>query len=187
MRKHSNVPVPKEAPLRVPRHTITVTKEIIKKACQRNSRHCMIAETIKAQIPGATTVTVDLMTIRFSIPEKGLRYTYHTPHLAQDALARFDRGIEVKPITVKLKNGHATSMVKNCKQDGKITQKPLHKLGGKKMRVIPVSGGTGLETQIVGGKPPPLQKPKHGSNSSLRVFGVRNWTEGWQHVSELGS
>jgi len=184
MRKQSEVPLPKEAPFRVPRHKIIVTEDIIKRACRRNSRHCMIAEAVKEQIPEATTVSVDLMTIRFSIPKKGLRYTYHTPPVAQDALARFDRGIVVEPITIRLKNGHATSMMKSHKQNGKTIQRPRHKLGGKKLRVTSASGGTAVETEIVGGKPPPVQKPKHGSNGSVRVFGIRNWTEGWKHVSE---
>jgi hypothetical protein len=186
MRQPSEAPSPKEPPLRVPRHNVAVTPEIIERACRRNSRHCMIAEAVKAQIPGATTVCVDMMTVRFSIPEKGLRYTYPTPALAQDALARFDRGLIVEPITVRLKNGQATSMVWHEKQDdGKRMQRQLHKLGRKKLRVTPASGGTRIETEIVGGKPPPVQKPKHGSNSSIRVFGIRNWTGEWRHASEI--
>src|SRR4029077_405620 len=176
----------KTDPLRVPRYDISVAETIIEKACQRNSRHCMIAEAIKEQIPGAINVVVDMMTIRFSIPEKGFRYTFHTPPLAQDALARFDRGIAVDPFTVRLKNGHATSMVKHVREtDGpRIKKTKVHNgLGTPKIKVEKASNG-GIETEIVGGKPPPVLKPKHGSHSSIRVFGVRNWTEGWEHVSE---
>ena len=172
--------------IRVPTHSIAITEEIINKACRRDSRHCMIAEAIREQIQGATFIAVDMMTIRFSVPEKGLRFSYHTPPLAQDALARFDRGIEVDPFTIKLKNGHAISMVQHVKENDGVSRrkKKIHDLGPKKMK-IKHGGKHGIETEIIGGEAIPVQKPKHGSHSSIRVFGMRNWTEGWKHISEI--
>jgi hypothetical protein len=51
----------------------------------------MIAEAIKQAVPRATNVSVDLSTVRWTDPEKKLRYTYLTPRAAQIALPAMTR------------------------------------------------------------------------------------------------
>src|SRR5262245_57512785 len=72
-----------------PRGLVRVTDELIETALPKNSEHCMIADAVKIAFPGAKGVSVDLATIRFSDPEKGLRYIYLTPRIAQTALVEF--------------------------------------------------------------------------------------------------
>lgn len=55
----------------------------------------MIADALKATLPHATHVMVDLATIRYTDREKGVRYTYLTPASAQQALLCFDQGMEI--------------------------------------------------------------------------------------------
>lgn len=83
------------------RVTLTITEEIINASIQRDSSHCMIAEAVYAQIPGAAFVSVDLQTIRWTDRKKGRRYIAFTPAVAQQALVDFDRGDPVKPFTIR--------------------------------------------------------------------------------------
>jgi hypothetical protein len=74
------------------RHTIEVTQTDIETAVPKDSGHCAIADAIARQIPGASRVTVDLQTIRWTDTEKGERYVYLTPRVAQALLLDFDQG-----------------------------------------------------------------------------------------------
>ena len=58
---------------------VSVTRDVIDKAERRDSSHCMIADAIRASIPDAQNVSVDLATIRWSEPKKGVRLMYLTP------------------------------------------------------------------------------------------------------------
>ena len=78
-------------------YAISVSRETIERATQRDSRHCMIAEAIRDARPDAQFVSVDIQTIRFSIPFKRIRCTYLTPRIAQLALVRFDQGRSLEP------------------------------------------------------------------------------------------
>jgi hypothetical protein len=86
-----------------PHITVSVNQEQIDNAIRRDSRHCWIAEAIKTVVPDMTAVTVDLQTIRFTDPEKRLRYSYLTPHSCHIALIDFDRGIQPEPFTFTLR------------------------------------------------------------------------------------
>lgn len=77
---------------RSPRIQVKITPEILAQSQVRNSSHCMIAEAIKAAVPNAKLVAVDLQTCRYTDPEKHIRYTYLTPRIAQAALVAFDQG-----------------------------------------------------------------------------------------------
>lgn len=70
-----------------------VTPEIIDRAVVRNSGHCLVADALKAAMPDATRVSVDLQTIRFTLPSTGRRFIYLTPESAQHLLIDFDQGI----------------------------------------------------------------------------------------------
>jgi hypothetical protein len=81
---------------------VKITEELIAQAEEKNSKHCMIADAIRAAIPHAKAVSVDLATIRFTDPEKGQRYLYLTPPSVQAALINFDQGVHTKPFEFRL-------------------------------------------------------------------------------------
>jgi hypothetical protein len=63
---------------------------------------------VKEAYPNAQRISVDLQTIRFTDPERGVRYTYLTPRTAQVLLVKFDQGHDIEPLTVQLRSGSAT-------------------------------------------------------------------------------
>ncbi len=75
-----------------PRLTLHLTEQVWSDAVRASSGSCIVAEAIKQQYPQFTGVSVDMATIRFSDPKKGLRYTYLTPEAAQIMLLSFDQG-----------------------------------------------------------------------------------------------
>lgn len=87
----------------LPQIEITVGEETITTAVQRDSRHCWIAESIALAYPDASSVTVDLQSIRISNRAKRLRYLYLTPPACQRALIDFDRGLKPEPFSFSLK------------------------------------------------------------------------------------
>jgi hypothetical protein len=93
-----------------PRVDVNVTKPIMDLSKGRNSSHCMIAEALRDARPDAASISVDLQTIRFSLPNRRLRYTYLTPRIAQLALIKFDQGQMPEPFSFSLKGAHVTSM-----------------------------------------------------------------------------
>src|SRR5438034_11685730 len=76
---------------------IAVSQANIEKGINADSRKCVVAEAVKSCIPNATSVAVDLATIRFTDKETGNRYTYMTPSSAQQAIIQFDQGIKPEP------------------------------------------------------------------------------------------
>jgi len=168
-----------QQPERVPRPQIEVTSEIIEKACHRNVHRCMIADALRAHFPQATAIVVDMLGIRFSDPEKGVRYFYPTPPIAQQALVGFDMGKVIPPFTLRLKGGQVASMVA---RRGGETPKQVHKFGRRKYTVKKEPNG-GMVAEVVGGKLPPHRVPPHPSRSGMREFGVKNFSgdfvRGW--------
>lgn len=75
---------------------IPITQEIINNAVQRDSSHCVIADAVRAAMPDVTRVTVDLQTIRFTLPD-GSRAVYLTPAHEQMLLVNFDQGVKPEP------------------------------------------------------------------------------------------
>jgi hypothetical protein len=69
-----------------------VTQRHIDEAIPKDSSHCMITEAIKEALPNAKFVSTDLQTIRWTDPQKKLRYIVLTPQLAQIRLIAFDQG-----------------------------------------------------------------------------------------------
>ena len=91
--------------------TISVEQKHIDDAMERNSSHCATAEAIKEAIPDARFVSVDLQTIRWTDPKKGLRYCFLTPHVVQhNIIIPFDQGDRegCKPITFRMKPAFVT-------------------------------------------------------------------------------
>lgn len=89
------VPVPQEV-------KVEITEELIERATQRDSRHCMIAEAIQAMRPDYRNIMVDLATIRWTNPRTRRRYVCLTPERAAAALVAFDQGRPVEPFSVRL-------------------------------------------------------------------------------------
>jgi hypothetical protein len=83
---------------------ISVLDRHLAAALRANSSHCAIAMAIADAIPDARRIAVDLQTIRWSLPKRGVRYVFLTPHVAQqDIIIPFDQGEECKPVTFRMK------------------------------------------------------------------------------------
>lgn len=93
-----------------PNFSVNVTAEVMELSRDRDSSHCMVAMAVKDAMPKATSISVDLQTIRFSLPDKRLRYTYLTPRVAQLAIIQFDQGKMPEPFSFKLAGAHVTTM-----------------------------------------------------------------------------
>src|SRR5438128_1532541 len=74
-----------------------VTKALVDQATKKNSQHCMVAEAVKAAVPDAQHVMVDLATIRFTDTKRAKRLVYLTPKIAQQRLVDFDQGKPLEP------------------------------------------------------------------------------------------
>ena len=77
----------------------------------------MIAEAIRDARPDVKSISVDLQTIRFSIPKKRIRCIYLTPRIAQLALIRFDQGQKMPgEFQFQLRGAHVTAMAERTSQ-----------------------------------------------------------------------
>jgi len=85
---------------------VTVDEPIIERACQRDSRHCMVAEAIQAQHPKWRNISVDVATIRWTNPKTRMRYTALTPDSIRGAILAFDQGEPVRPFSFTLTPVH---------------------------------------------------------------------------------
>lgn len=166
---------------RAPKLKVPITKEQINESIARDSSHCMIADAIRAHVPDAKHISVDLQTIRFSDPKKGLRYTYLTPRIGQVALVNFDQGIKPDPFELPLRGAQVTYSGSRQKRSAKSEVSPAQhrqrmeaseksrkvreKL--KKARLVD-RNASGDVPEVVGGKTPPKIP---GGNR--REFGLR--------------
>jgi hypothetical protein len=146
---------------------VRVTQPIIDLAQQSDSSHCMIADAIRVAIPHVKSVSVDLATIRFTDPTKRQRYVYLTPPAAQQALIRFDQGVEAAEFTFRLVK--AVQVVESAKRqvqaDG-TTKQPSRKV----QKVVGTSGRK--QPTILGGKLPDraaLSSPPTKAKLTLQV------------------
>jgi hypothetical protein len=182
-----------------------VTAENIKNACKADSRHCMIAQAIATELPHVRAISVDMMTIRWSDPAKGWRFVYLTPKPAQEALVRYDMGLEIRPFSFQVRSGHATPMNlgsgKNRKRAHKVRENKIAKVTDKTIvhsvgsESVPMWPAKKDSVTSVGSKPVPMGPGKkdsidgirrvsgprnwHPSHNSLRQFGFRGFTEGF--------
>lgn len=90
-----------------PKLSIDVSAETIKNSVRKDSRSCMIADSIKLSVPGATYPMADIQTIRFT--KDGYRFTYLTPRTVQWKLIQYDQGEEeIEPFRFQLRTGTTT-------------------------------------------------------------------------------
>jgi hypothetical protein len=133
----------------------------------------MIADAVYAAVPGAKSVSVDLATIRWTDPEKGVRYTYLTPRPAQLALLDFDEGRKIEPFRFELRNPMVTlTAAGRRKMAGKPDQPRLEHRSEENSK----EASEGTVPTRVGGRTPP--KGALASGGKIRVgkrreFGLR--------------
>lgn len=152
---------------------IEVTAEIIGQSLRANSNHCMIADAIKAAMPEAKAVSVDLQTIRYTDREKGQRYVYFTPLVCQQQLLRFDQGVHVHPWSFKLPRNPAQTVkvVASASNQAKSvrpnkTERPA--AFGPKQIQNPATG----QFVVKGGQAPPTAVLSN-ARGRVRTFGIR--------------
>jgi hypothetical protein len=180
------LPTSKRRYPRGPRFKVFVTAEQIEHSKVRDSSHCMISMAVKEVVPEAKSISTDIQTIRFSFPEKGYRYTYLTPRIAQVALINFDQGILPEPFEFHLQGAHVTKMArKNVVQTPSSAKKKLsgaQKASIEKMRSVwrhdthehdelsrpKIANGETKRPRRVGGKTPPTTP-----FARRREFGLR--------------
>jgi hypothetical protein len=100
-------PKAKRAP-RSPQMVVVVPQEIIDTAERSNSHTCMIADAISAMLPYTTKVTVDAATIRWTNPDKGVRYVFVTPIKVRTEIVQFDKGEHVEEFSFHLRGAWVT-------------------------------------------------------------------------------
>lgn len=156
-----------------PRVTVVVTKDIIDRSEERDSSHCMIAEAVKQAVPNAQKVSVDLQTIRFTDPEKRLRYIYLTPRQAQIALILFDQGKHNDPFTVFLRGAQVVKMGEATAPREKGKTPPMPE--GTRAEFRRPSPGSQHEVPVViGGTAPPTGPLTNTTyRGKRRAFGLR--------------
>lgn len=144
---------------RAPKFRVHVAKEMIEHSKVRDSGHCMIAMAVREAMPQMVSISADLQTVRMSDPDLGLRFTYLTPRVAQEALIDFDQGELPEPFNFLLDGGMVTKMTR--KRPGGQTPQPA-KL------VAPDNLSNGSVPTRVGGKAPPRSRL-----GRRREFGLR--------------
>lgn len=137
---------------------VTVTAEIINTAIRADSGHCMIADAIRAAVPHAKKVSVDISTCRWSDFSRGFRYVYLTPRVAQEALVDFDEGVHTKPFRFRLRGAHVTRAGGGPSTGKKRTAKKNTGRPGtlpQRATLAPRNGDSHTRPDRVGGKRPP--------------------------------
>jgi hypothetical protein len=170
-----------------PHLRVSVSEAEIDGAIKGDAFRCMIVRAIQVAYPKYIHVTVDLQTIRFSDPARGVRYVYLTPRIAQAALVLFDQGKKVRPFKFHLRGAHTISMQRINPQKGVVVSERL-KLGRQKerlkfgrQRVLSDSATANGIINIIGGRAAPRHQPSHSgsgkpSASGGRRFGMRAFT-----------
>lgn len=167
------------------RFHVFVTQPLIDQSIGRDSSHCMIAESIRASVPGSQNIAVDLQTIRFTMPERGQRFTFLTPRVAQRNLLYLDQGQRdmLQPYEFSLYNGQVTQAnpKKTARQRSAAQMAASHaniakaQEGRQRARLV---GQTGNVPDKIGGRTPPMGTVSDGHGgrvpfSRRRVFGLR--------------
>lgn len=152
-----------------PHIKVNVSAQAIADATAKNSSHCMTAVAVtnacNRRHIDATHVAVDIQTIRFSDPARGLRYVYLTPRPVQDKILRWDQGMVVEPFSFILKAGAVHPM--NVSSAKTRKQKTVARAMKRKLKVARFRATKGGKIErVVGGREPP-------SVSQRREFGLR--------------
>lgn len=148
-----------------------VTEEVVERATPRNSGHCVIADALALAVPEAAKISVDLQTIRYSLPSTGKRYVYLTPAPAQRALVDFDQG--VRPEVQSIRLGRPIQIVP-INRSKKVDRGDTDTVKRKRnvITVIP-DGREGVAVRIGGDTPPTAALSSPPVMNSRRYSGQR--------------
>ncbi len=144
---------------------IVVTEEVVARACQRDSRHCMVAEAIQGAQPDWKNISVDLATIRWTNPRTRRRYTALTPDSIRNAIFAFDQGQPVEPFDFALRAIHTIKSTAGTKK-GTVKRRRAQKQQAEERANPTVSmgsgrpvirGGSDLPAGHLGGTPTPTR------------------------------
>jgi hypothetical protein len=80
---------------------IEVTQHDIDRAKVNDSSRCVVATAVARSIPGASRISVDVQTIRFTL--SGERFVYLTPPAVTGYVIAFDAGEEIHPFRFRLR------------------------------------------------------------------------------------
>jgi hypothetical protein len=178
---------------RSPVVTVHVRDKDIREAIPADSSHCMIADAIQSQVKGATRVSVDIQTIRWTDAKKKLRFIYLTPPAAQWAILRFDEGKRPEPFALHLRGGQVIEARPKTKAEKEHlkklyrtryskaakekTAKKVAKLDALKSKKAPRLKKTltnedrnGAVPSIVGGNAPPTTTVGRRRTFGLKTF-----------------
>ena len=158
---------------------LDVSQDIIDSSVRESSSHCMIADAVKAAIPEARFVSVDLQTIRWSQGEK--RYVVLTPRTGQLALLDFDQGIN--PVPFKIRLNLRTAQIRDAvpvssdpeAQEAR-RQVALRRAESRRQKAAKLVGGSGGNVPgINDGTSPPLGPLAHPKSrvGTRRSFGLK--------------
>lgn len=158
---------------------LDVTPEIVNVAIQRDSGHCVVADALKAAVPMARNVSVDLQTIRWTDLASRRRYIYLTPGPLQALLVNFDQGVKPDPAMFRL--GRPAQIVKlpdrsaipsaDTKNTGTGTTGKAKRPRVSKHREVKEDGRSG-HIQVRGGDYPPTAALS-STRGRRRAFGIR--------------
>lgn len=106
-----------------------VTKEILRMSERQNSHHCIVANAIRAAIPGVFSVDVTVDSIRFNYG--GLRYYWRNPAPIAKRLIKWDENGEVKPFSFQLQHPLTAEIQKRLPRVGKPNAHPKRAHGDR--------------------------------------------------------
>lgn len=92
---------------RAPEFKVRVDQLVIDRTMVANSFHCAIAEAVKEALPDARFVAVDTQSIRYSLPNRGIRCHHLTPRKVQEFIIDQDHaGILLERARIEHNLGH---------------------------------------------------------------------------------
>lgn len=147
---------------------LDITEEIINLALPRDSSHCVIADALKAAVPEARFVSVDLQTIRWTDPATGRRYIYLTPAPLQRLLVNFDQGERPEPFAARL--GQPAQIARSGIGRRRAASKKAVAAGNRTITTPNVDGKVPV---VVGGHLPPTAALS-STRGRRRAFGLRS-------------
>jgi hypothetical protein len=158
---------------------VKVTDQHFEDAIRNNSGHCAIGNAVEDSIPGASRVTVDLQTIRWSDPVRRLRYMALTPRSAQCALINWDQGLRPAAFSFNIRHAQIAHMrgtrfsrnegTEPLKSHKHVRSRHVPKKGSKLL--LKPNGDYDVRPVKLGGKMPPRMGLR-------RAFGLRAFTLG---------
>ena len=156
---------------------VEVVQGDIDKATRSNSRHCAVAVAIGRLRPDARAITVDISTIRYSVPKVRKRFIFLTPTKVQDYIAAFDAGKKIDPFSFSMPQEAFVHPMSVVVRKVEKVEKARGRKGSAKVKALPK--GPSRHYVVEGRKAPPQSKRA----KEYRHFGRRVLRENWtQHA-----